>query len=352
MRRLFEQPGPVMTVWVNRPEPVPATIATRVRSVHDTVDEVLPSNAADAVDRALSEGFEQSPAMVLVVGNDGIRFAYTATSPLRFEATLFGELPALAPVIGDLQTSIPFVLAMVDRRGADLYWSTPDGEGSRSVEGDDTYLRKVQAGGWSHKTYQQRAENTWEHTAAEVAGELEQIVRRIDARLVILASEERMEQSLREHLQPEIVELVRDVTGSRSRDGSDDERREQVERWIRSAVAEDTVAALQLFEQERGQADRAASGAAETFEALRQSRVDTLLIHDDGTQQRTAFFDRDEPGLVALDRTTFADLGRDPAGPARLHDVAIRACLLTGAGVRVVPEHTRLDEGIGAILRW
>ena len=96
----------------------------------------------------------------------------------------------------------------------------------------------------------------------------------------------------------------------------------------------------------------AAEGAAATFEALRESRVDTLLIHDDGTQDRTAFYDEQEPGLVALERTTFDDLGRRPTGPARMHDVAIRACLLTGAGIRIVPEHTSLDEGIGAILRW
>jgi hypothetical protein len=352
MRAVFEQPGPVVTIWANRPDPMPATIATRVRAACDAIDGMLPNEVVATVDTALTRGFEDSPGMVVVVGDGGIRLAHTTTAPLRFERTLIGELPALAPVIEDLQTSIPFVVAMIDRRGADMYWRTPRGEGASSVEGDDTYITKVQAGGWSHKTYQQRAENTWEHTAAEVADELQQIVRRTNARLVILASEERMEQSLRQRLPGEVVELLRDVAGSRTRDGSDDERRDQVERWIRTAVAEDTTAALQLFEQERGQADRAASGAAETFDALRQSRVDTLLIYDDGSEQRTAFFDRDEAGLVALDRATFSDLGREPAGPARLHDVAIRACVLTGAGVRVVPAHTRLDEGIGAILRW
>jgi hypothetical protein len=44
-----------------------------------------------------------------------------------------------------------------------------------------------------------------------------------------------------------------------------------------------------------------------------------------------------------------------PAGDikqGRLADVAIRAALGTGAGVRVVPEHGGPAEGVGALLRW
>lgn len=352
LRSLMERDGPVVTIWANRPDPVPNAIDSRVRAAVDSVDELLPPAAVTAVEKALGEALSRAPGVVLVAGDDGVRFVHPTSEPLRHETTLFGALPALAPVIEDMQAAIPFVVARVDRRGADLYWSGDSGEGRRTVEGDDTYITKVQAGGWSHRRYQQRAENTWEQNAAEIAGELERLAREVQPRVVILASEERMEQSLRERLPSEIGELVRSASGSRSEDGSDDERADDIERWIRTAVAEDTVAALQLFDEERGQNDRAASGAEQTFDALRQSRVDLLLIHDDGTEQRTAFFDREEPGLVALARSTFKDLGREPAGPARLHDVAIRACLLTGAGLRIVPAHTRLDEGIGAVLRW
>jgi hypothetical protein len=37
---------------------------------------------------------------------------------------------------------------------------------------------------------------------------------------------------------------------------------------------------------------------------------------------------------------------------ARMVDIAIRAAILTGAGIRIVPATKRLKDGIGAILRW
>jgi hypothetical protein len=342
----------VATVWANRPQPTPKAISSRIRDLLDEFKDRLAADRLEQIETALGEAFRDATGVVLAVGESGIEFEQRLTEPLRHERVVFGELAALAPVIEHRQQSIPFVVVTMDRRGADFHWTAPGTEGTRSVTGDQTYITKVQAGGWSHKTYQQRAENTWEHTASEIALELEQLVRDTKARVVIVASEERMGELLRNHLSDDVRVLLRDVTGSRTRDGSEESRDDEIARWVRSAVAEDTVAALQLFEQERGQLDRAANGAAATFEALRESRVDTLLIHDDGTQNRTAFYDEGEPGLVALERSTFDDLGRTPVGPARMHDVAIRACLLTGAGIRIVPEHGTVDEGIGAILRW
>jgi release factor family 2 len=261
-------------------------------------------------------------------------------------------VPALAPVIEHRQQSIPFIVILVDRRGADLFWSDVRESGSSSVSGDQTYIRKVQAGGWSHRTFQQRAENTWEHTAREVAEETSRLADSVQPRVITVAGDVRMSEMLRKRLPAVVAELVREVPGGRSPDGSDQHREAEVQRWIRTAIAEDTVAVLRLFEQERGQHDRASDGAEETFEALREARVDTLLIHDDGNLDQAAFFAPDEPSLVSLDHRTLVALGRSSILSARRADVAIRACILTGAGIRVVPAAPTLNDGIGAILRW
>jgi len=353
LRQLLERRGPFTTVWANRPEPpLPKSIASKVQEVRDEVSGLLPENACNALVDAVETALEHAAAAVVVADRSDVVLVEAMPTPLRYEATVSGGLPALSPVIEHRQASIPFVAVLLDRRGAELYWSTPTGEGSSELEGDQTFLRKVQAGGWSHSIYQQRAEDTWEHTARAVALELERLVRRVAARIVIVASELRMEEMLRKHLPSDVAALLRDVTGSRTADGSADEREAQIERWIRSAVAEDTTETLRLFDQERGQLDRAAEGADATFAALRESRVDTLLLHDEPNDERFAFYDVDEPGLVALDRTTFRTLGRSPVGPARRNDVAIRACLLTGAGIRIVPRSPKLSDGIGALLRW
>jgi hypothetical protein len=353
LRQLLERPGPFTTVWANRPEPpLPKSVASKVQELRDEVSDVLSTAVSTALLDAVAEGLEHAAAVAVVVDRSGVVLREAMPTPLRDEAIISGGLPALSPVIEHRQASIPFVAVLLDRRGAELHWSSPTGEGSSELEGDQTFIRKVQAGGWSHSIYQRRAEDTWEHTARAVALELERLVRRITARIVIVASELRMEEMLRKHLSSDVAALLRDVSGSRTVDGSADDREVQIQRWLRSAVAEDTTETLRLFDQERGQLDRAADGADATFAALRESRVDTLLLHDEPDDERFAFYDIDEPGLVGLDRTTFRTLGRSPVGPARRNDVAIRACLLTGAGIRIVPRSPKLGDGIGALLRW
>lgn len=165
-----------------------------------------------------------------------------------------------------------------------------------------------------------------------------------------------MTEMLRKRLPRESAALLHEVPGGRSEDGSGQHRDDEIRRWVRNASAEDAVAVLRLFDQELGQNDRACTGAEDTFDAIRQARVDTLLVHDPlddgGDGVRRAFFDPDEPNLVALGRNTLDELRCADVRAARMPDVAIRACVLTSAGIRVVPSAPTLAEGVGAILRW
>jgi Bacterial archaeo-eukaryotic release factor family 2 len=350
---LVSRAGTFVSIWANCPQdPIPRAVASRSREVRDAIDGLVGDSTAGAIAASVATAFPDAPAIVLVADESGVVLEERLDESLPKEVILSGRLPLLSPVIAHRQAAIPFLVVILDRRGADLYWSADGGRGSETVAGDETFIRKVQAGGWSHSVYQQRAENTWEETAREVAQEVQRVAADIGARVVLMAADVRMAQMLRKHLPDDVESLVRDVPGSRSEDGSHDAREIEIRRWIRNAIAEDTVAVTKLYDEELGQHDRAVSGPADTLAALRESRVDTLLLHDDPDDDRQAFFDADEPGLVALDRAMFRDLGRSPDGPARLTDVAIRACLLTGAGIRIVPALPRLERGIGAILRW
>ena len=352
LRELVGRSGPFVTIWANRANPSLRATASRIQSVRDSVHGALPAPVVDELTTAVDEAFPEAEALVALADDSGVLLVEHLPAPLRQEAVISGSLPALAPVIEHRQASIPFVVILVDRRGADLFWSNGDRSGSTSVTGDDTFIRKVQSGGWSQRTFQQRAENTWEHTAQEVAEEASRLVDALRPRVITVAGDVRMTEMLRKRLPAAAAALVRDVPGGRSNDGSEEHREEEVQRWVRTAIAEDTVAALRLFEQEKGQLDRASDGAEATFEAIREARVDTLLIHDDANLDRRALFVPDEPHLVSLDQRTLEDLGRSSAVTARLSDVAIRACLLTSAGIRIVPTAPTLTEGIGAILRW
>lgn len=79
--------------------------------------------------------------------------------------------------------------------------------------------------------------------------------------------------------------------------------------------------------------------------------MDALLVHDAADDGRTAWFGPD-PTHVAPTRAALRDLGVDSPRQGRLVDVAVRATLGTGAGIRVVPAGAGVGEDPGAILRW
>jgi diketogulonate reductase-like aldo/keto reductase len=93
-------------------------------------------------------------------------------------------------------------------------------------------------------------------------------------------------------------------------------------RAVADAVARDTVALLEKFREELGQADRAVDGVSATRDALGAAQVDVLLV----------------PGDVGDDVETVDEL--------------VQAAFATGAGIRVVPRHGGPTDGIGAVLRW
>ena len=342
-----------ITVWASRPAMTPRPIASRVQEVRDAIHGGWPSSIAEQVAEAVDAAFPAAEGVVVVADHDGIVLNELLGQSPRTDIVRVSSLPSLAPVIEHRQQSIPFVAIVADRRGADLFWSSGDQSGTTTVDGDDTTLTKVQAGGWSQRTFQQRAENTWEHTAQEIADELVRLADSITPRVITVAGDVRIKEMLQKRLPTAISVLLRDAPGGgRSADGSESHRDDAVRRWVRTAIAEDTVAVLRLFEQHRGQLDRASDGAAATFAAMREARIDTLLVHDDPASERVAYFVADEPNVVALDRRTMTDLGHASARPGRLIDVAIRAAILNGAGIRVVPGTHPVNEGIGAILRW
>jgi hypothetical protein len=76
-----------------------------------------------------------------------------------------------------------------------------------------------------------------------------------------------------------------------------------------------------------------------------------LLVHEDPDDDRRAFFGPD-PTAIGLRPDDLAALGVDEPSEAPLVDVAVRAALGTGAGIRVVPAGHAPTGGLGAILRW
>lgn len=356
---VFDAPGPFVTIYLGT-EPAVEQAAQqselRWRALRRQLEEAgAPQTALEGIDPLVADAHTKGRTLGVVAGAAGPLLVRNEPEPPARDLSRWSNLPSVGPLLEWAQASLPHVAVLADRAGADLVAFTRDDEGKVTTAGqptgDDPELRKSSPGGWSQRRYQNRAENLWEQNAKEVADRVVNLVDGIDARLVVTAGDVRALGYLREHLPERVATLVREVEGARAPDGSVDQLADDIVKLVATVSAEDTVDLLRTFKQERGQKDLAAEGVGPTLAALAEARVDTLLIHDDPDDSRTAWFGSGA-GMVAADPKTLRDMGVADAEEGRLVDVAIRAALGTGAAVRIVPSAGSVEDGLGAVLRF
>ena len=326
----------------------------RWRAVRDAAAaQGTPPEVLDAVDPIVPNAHLDGHRLAVVASAAGVLHLEHGPRPPDRDMARWAPLPSLLPIVAWRQESPAYVTVLADRQGADLTLVRRELlDVHREAGGDDYPLRKPHAGGWSQRRYQERAEHTWERNAADAAEQVARLARRGDARLIVAAGDERAVTLLQEALPAELAERLVIVSGGRSPDGSEDTFQAQARVAVELAVNADADALLEKFREERGQADRAAEGTRVTFAALAMAAVDVLLVApDDPGDPRMAWFGP-EPTQVATTAAEVKALGVDQPVQGRLVDVAVRAALGTGAGLRVVGAGAGLEGGIGAVLRW
>ena len=356
LAELVAGPGPFATVVLGT-EAAVDNAAQRSEVAWKTARDDLsvagaPEELLAHVDPVVPDAHLAGDGLAVVVRADGATHVEHAATPPVADLARWAPLPSLLQIVRWRQASPAHVVVVADREGADIVAVRRDRPDVRTeAGGEDAVIRKVRPGGWSNRRYQERAENTWERNAADAALQVARLCRRVDARLVVVAGDVRAVGMLRDGLPAELAPLVRVVDGGRSPDGSGPALEAEVARALDEAVAADTAALLEKLAEERGQADRAVDGADAVLAALAEARVDVLLVGDDADDDRSAWFGP-EPNHVAATGLGLEDLGVEAPEQARLVDVAVRAALGTGAGVRVAPDDADVPEGLAAILRW
>lgn len=354
--RLADHAGPFASVWLERSGQGGWGRQGDDTRTGDALGELTDAGApAELVARVASALDAADPGAqgVAIVGVlDGPLVVEELPEPPRRELVQWAPVPALGAILERRQGDIPAIVVRADRAGADLVITRPGvGDDERSVEGEDYPITKSKPGGWSQRRFQQRAEDSWEQNAGAVAEEVRQLAATMFPDLVVLGGDERAVNLIQEALPVELQAVTRMITSGRAVDGSEERRDEDVARFVRSAVAEETVELIQAFQDHGGSRAQAANGAGDTVRALQQAQVDVLLVHDGVDSERTGWI-ADGPGMVALDATELEHLGgKDPVS-GRLTDVAILAALRTGASVRVIPDAAAVQDGLGALLRW
>jgi hypothetical protein len=324
----------------------------RWRSVRDIATaQGAPEEVLAGIDPVVPDAHLEGEGLVVVASSAGVLHVEHGPRPPDRDLARWSPLPSLVQVVAWRQESPAYVTVLADRKGADLTAYRREGPAiERTAGGDDYPIRKPNAGGWSQRRYQERAEHTWDQNAADVAEQVVRLAHRVDARVVVAAGDQRAVTLLREALPAELAERLVIASAGRSADGSEGLFEDQARIAVELTVNAETDALLEKFREELAQQDRAVEGPAATVAALSRAAVDVLLVPaDEPDDSRTAWFGPD-PTQVALTADDVRALGVDAPVEGRLVDVAVRAALGTGAGIRVVGAGA--VDGIGAILRW
>jgi hypothetical protein len=365
LAELLTAPGPYATAYLDATQAKelgPQEVAARWRALRDTLGEQGADAATlDAMEEVVGRHTEvPGPhGQVIVAAGGRLRLDTVLPAPPRRETARWAPLPHLMPMIAQLGPVVPYVLAVVDRTGADVTVHGPRGDESQTVQGDETDVHKVKVGGWAQDHYQNRSENLWDANARQVAEVVESGVKRVAAQVVVVTGDVRartkLVEALGEHARGLVVQLEH---GTRHEGGDEQELRAEVDAAVARVAADRDQAVIDRYEQALGRSAAgvddtfAAAGLSDTVAALRQAQVDTLLVVDDPSSDALAWIGP-EPVHIALSAPELTELGVPEPVQDRLDAALVRAAAGTGAAVvTLAPGQLELTHGLGATLRY
>lgn len=360
--------GPFLSVYMTTEAAVENPALHAERRWKSLRRELLEGGAPEArlavVDERVADAHLEGQALGVVTAASGASVLDHDGEPLLADLCTWGDAPVLTPLVAWRQHEPPYVAVLADHRGADLIAVSRDRPPAVVSAGDEQWpISKARGGGRAHWRFEHRVEETWARNERQVAAELERLVDLFDARLVVLAGDERAIGLLRTMVPDRIADVMHTVPGGRATESTNDDFGDGAARWVHSVAANETVQALEALHGREADG-RAVQGAAATLHAVAEARVDVLVVHDErltpastgavaeASDGAVAWFDQANPATCALTRGELHGIASGDLGAASIVDVAVRGALATGASVRLVPSHGGPRDGVGALLRW
>jgi hypothetical protein len=357
--KLYELEGPFTTIYLSTPsdtEDAAGQLEIRWKNaLRELADAGVDAATRDALTEHLGPN-GRGGTRVMIATPGQVHLAISLPQPPAQEIVTVEALPRLVPLLDAMTFSVPHVLVLADRKGADVlaFTAGPDPVEETSVVNHRFPDRKVHGAGWATKRYSNDVEETWEQSAREVAALVDRVARDIQARVVITSGDEHAVSLIRGHLPaPWVDRFVEIGGGGRHVDGSQSVIADEVQQVLAAVVRSDTQQVLEKYAEERGQHDRASEGVEDTITALRMNQVETLILTDLRDADATVWIGPDTTH-VALTEAELRDLGVDKPARALLDEALARAALGTDAGLRVVDGALEQspEQGVGAILRY
>jgi hypothetical protein len=331
LRQLIGRPGPFLTLVLPTPSDLDDArhrLEVRWRNARRALEHEWSDDLLGVLDDVLADlPHDAGEAVVVVQDSSGATLVELLDHGVDADHRSVDPLPRLVTIIENRQRTLPHVMVVTDRAGADITaFDAGDVIAAESVEGDTEHIHRGHPGGWSQRRFQQRAENTWQRNADDVAAAVEQLAHQVDAVLIAVGGEVRARS------------LVLDALPASAAD-----RIEPIESGDPDAAADEVLTLLadhharvqrEAIDQLRtGLANGTAADTGGTPAALVEGRVETLLVNDDGEEEPKTGPDHPTPG-------------------ARLVDATVAEALRTGARITVVPRSPAMGGPVASLLRW
>lgn len=357
LRPAAELYGDVVTAYVD----VSRTSETGAREIETRIGNLTRELDAAGIDETTASAVTERLARPTGHGGDASRVVVAGQGTVVTDLVVgdgvadhqhVGPVAHLLRLGRALADKVDYVLVLVDHVGADITVSDTLGLDEREIvsEGDHDVLHKVPGGGWSHRRFQSRAEDSWDRNADTVARDLDALVREVDPDIVLLAGDPRGVSRLRESVAGHVLERLEVLDHGSRAEGASDERLDQE---VAEAVQRCRTRRIDAVLDRLGPADAPkAVGVGETLEALRRGEVDTLVLVRGALDDREAYAGP-SPLLLATDPGDLRALGVDEPQRDSLEELLFRAAL--GQDALLLPLHApvgALPDGVGAVLRF
>jgi hypothetical protein len=370
LTRLFEQPGPFVTVYLETESAVEnaaARLETRWKDVvRDLHEAGVDRTTIDALTEARGS-HDLGGTRVLIAAGGTVQYARSLPEGTDTTLVRVGPLPYLLPLVDWAQTRVPHVVVLTDRQGADVLGYT---EGARPAESASVQSNRYpvhKTGGDLHVEF--RVEENWRANAKDAAETVRSVAGDIDARLIVVGGDVHAIDLLREHLPQPLSGRVVTIKGGRSQDGSAAHVADEVLEALARALTDQIAEALAEFAKYRDRATgiaeshpgtdgvdyalNAADGVRDVVAALQKAQVGTLLLATDLEETNPLYFGP-APTMLATEASQLEQMGVGELQQGSLVDVLLRAAIATDAEVLMVPAGTpdSPEGGVGALLRY
>jgi hypothetical protein len=360
LAEFYRSDAPLTTVYADASEDTNDPHHTRELRRRALRDELSAAGAPDA-DLAAIDEILTRPSHVggpvshfLVIRNGEVLVQELLPGQPRAEhAVSYGLVPGLLPLLAHRPRDLSYLVVEANREGGvvklfRLGSAAPESE--QEIEGETEQIRKVQLGGWSHRRFQQHAEETWKRNEGQIAESIDELVRTEKVELVLISGDVRATQLLRDQLSSAAQKVAVLVAGNTRAEGSSGEPvAHELETRLAELLALEEREALDRLAQETASTGGLGEvGLGAVVHALQQSQVDTLLVSQRLLADRTLLALATEPWVATAPEET---LGATVVGHVPAADALVRAALLTDARVIAVGDQ-ELQQGVAALLRW